>query len=137
MAAGVDKVGDQPVGDRVPGPDHDHRQARVLLGSEGSRIAQGHDHRDLARHQLVDELRQAVEVAVRRTPLKSEVLPKDQPVACEAADQPGGERTLIYCFASGRQQPDAIYLRCRLRRRLRRSVSEDQDQYGNECERFH
>ena len=99
----MNKIGDQPVGDRIPGPNNDDRQRCVLFGGDSRRITQGHDHRDPARNQFVDQLGEAIEVPMRRSPLKGEVLPKVEPAAGEAVDQPGRERALVGRFSAGRQ----------------------------------
>jgi hypothetical protein len=59
----------------------------MLFRGDGSRVTLSYDHGNLARDQFVDELRQAIELSMRRAPLKSEVLPGDKPVPCEAANE--------------------------------------------------
>ena len=79
MTAGTGEAGGEPVFDRVAGLNRHDRQARMILGGDGGRVTLGHDHGDLARDQFVDELRQTVELPMRRAPLEHEVLPRTSP----------------------------------------------------------
>jgi len=114
MPAGIGKTFDEPIFNRIAGPYDDDRQSRMILGGNRCREALGDNKRDLARDQLVDELRQTVEIAMRCAPFKIEVLPKNEPVPGKTADETGTKRALIGRIGTRREQPNAMNLRLRL-----------------------
>ncbi len=127
VAARPGKAGDETIGDRIAGLHRHHRQSRVLLGGERRRITHAYDQCDLAGYEVVDQLRQAVEVPMRGAPHEFEVLAENEPLPGKAANEPGTERALVGQVARNREHPNAI----RLRRGLGASCScADDDQEG-------
>src|SRR4051812_29256262 len=70
MAARVRQIINQARADRIAGSGYHGRQCGALLDREGRGIADGHDHIDVAGHQVCDEVRQLIDVSLRPASLE-------------------------------------------------------------------
>jgi hypothetical protein len=80
------------------------------FGGRCRRVAEWHDHVDPARHQFVDETRQAVEVKLCPAALEGHIAVEHIAALCEAADQMGHDIVGIGGPQPAPKQPEVIDL---------------------------
>jgi hypothetical protein len=101
---------DEAGGERIAGPEGDHRGHIRLLAGQDGRIAGGHDHVDPLRHHGADNLRQPDDLTVRPARCEDQIFPGRIAALLQAVEQDRRQRVCLIEPRPRHQRADAKHL---------------------------